>query len=400
MQMIPQKLSFKDSSLLESYLQPSNKILVSLFDGGIGTEWIKIGGNGTLVDDTDNFIFGSKSIKAIVSNTGMMIDKTISLDLTNFDCIKFTFYIDDITKLNYLSPYFSNGNWSSYFTYDFLSAGLVQGWNTVEHHKSDFAATGGPSWAAIDKIRFKAYANSGQTVSINFNEWTVKKQTLPRAAVIFTFDDCELSTYTEARRIMDKYGYSGVAFVPTSWVGNANKMTTTQLQNLQNFNGWDIASHTHMHPDLTTLTSNQIENEFIASLKWFQNNGIRRTPILAYPGGKYNPTVLDVTKKYFSYARETYGISRYLSFPFSSRYTLRSFYVLNTNNLATVEGLIDTVITRKAILILCFHRLVASPSITTEWPITDFQSLIDYLSGKNLDVVSFSQLLRLTRGLY
>ncbi len=126
MQMIPQKLSFKDSSLLDSYLQPSNKILVSLFDGGIGTEWIKIGGNGTLVDDTDNFIFGSKSIKAIVSNTGMMIDKTISLDLTNFDCIKFTFYIDDITKLNYLSPYFSNGNWSSYFTYDFLSAGLVQ----------------------------------------------------------------------------------------------------------------------------------------------------------------------------------------------------------------------------------------------------------------------------------
>ena len=65
----------------------------------------------------------------------------------------------------------------------------------------------------------------------------------------------------------------------------------------------------------------------------------------------------------------------------------------NTISLATSKGYVDSAIDEGMTLILQMHKLVASPAAATEWAITDFQALVDYVvSKKNLiEVVTLTE---------
>src|ERR1039458_4657343 len=81
----------------------------------------------------------------------------------------------------------------------------------------------------------------------------------PAARISFTFDDSLASTYTAAEPILAQYGLTGTDYAITGCIGmtttpntcNANQdtpyMSWTQLQALQNTDGWEIGSHTVDH---------------------------------------------------------------------------------------------------------------------------------------------------------
>ena len=86
-------------------------------------------------------------------------------------------------------------------------------------------------------------------------------------------------------------------------------MSWAQLATLQD-QGDDVGSHTIDHPDLTTLTPDQVTQEVCGSRQDMIANGIHDPVSFAYPFGTFNATVENIVKQCgFTNARQGGGVS-------------------------------------------------------------------------------------------
>ncbi|HZB16555.1 MAG TPA: polysaccharide deacetylase family protein [Nitrososphaeraceae archaeon] len=129
-------------------------------------------------------------------------------------------------------------------------------------------------------------------------------------AVILTFDDGYKSQYTNAKPILDKYGYKATFYIVCNNVGGGErqvhpnvKMTWEDIIALYN-EGYDIGSHTMSHDDLDGLSEKGIEYEVGGSKECLVDHGIIPTSF-AYPlnTGAQNAAVVNTVAKYYDIAR-------------------------------------------------------------------------------------------------
>lgn len=109
---------------------------------------------------------------------------------------------------------------------------------------------------------------------------------LPPKPIILTFDDGSETVYTTALPIMQRYGFTGTAYLVYYYLGITNYMDVDQVRALHTA-GWEIGSHGLSHVDLTARTERQTI-EIVGSRRMFQD--LLQIPILsfAYPYGAYN----------------------------------------------------------------------------------------------------------------
>jgi peptidoglycan/xylan/chitin deacetylase (PgdA/CDA1 family) len=129
-------------------------------------------------------------------------------------------------------------------------------------------------------------------------------------AVILTFDDGYKSQYTNAKPILDKYGYKATFYIVCNNVGGGEgmvhpnvKMTWEDIIALYN-EGHDIGSHTMSHDDLDSLSERGIEYEVGGSKECLFDQGINPTSF-SYPTntGAQNVAVVNTVAKYYDIAR-------------------------------------------------------------------------------------------------
>ena len=109
---------------------------------------------------------------------------------------------------------------------------------------------------------------------------------LPPKPIILTFDDGSESIYTNALPIMQKYNFTGTAYIVYNYVGIQNYMNPDQISELY-ASGWEIGSHSLSHADLTQRSDRQMD-EIVESRRKLQS--LLGVPILSfsYPFGAYN----------------------------------------------------------------------------------------------------------------
>ena len=135
--------------------------------------------------------------------------------------------------------------------------------------------------------------------------------------VILTFDDGYSDFFTDAAPILLKHKLPATVFLPTSFVGRSNAwpgqpawvkeeplMTWEQIKELAAA-GIDFGSHTISHPDLTTLSQEQIERELAESKREIEQRTDRPVKTFCYPYGKWNPAVRDATARHYGSACST-----------------------------------------------------------------------------------------------
>jgi peptidoglycan/xylan/chitin deacetylase (PgdA/CDA1 family) len=129
-------------------------------------------------------------------------------------------------------------------------------------------------------------------------------------AVILTFDDGYKSQYTNAKPILDKYGYKATFYIVCNYVGGGEglvhpnvRMTWEDIIALYN-EGYDIGSHTMSHDDLDSQSEKGIEYEVGGSKECLFDHGINPTSF-AYPTntGAENAVVVNTVAKYYDIAR-------------------------------------------------------------------------------------------------
>jgi len=250
--------------------------------------------------------------------------------------------------------------------------------------------TGSPDRASINAIQLRVKDKNGVAITANFGGMSVASEPSKGVASI-VFDDGWDSQYNEARKKMDAHGFPGTAYIISDAVGTTNYMTLQNLRDLQDKAGWDISAH--HQTNLSTLDATQAEQAVISVKNYLLKNGFYKgANDFAFPQGGYNEIIImPIMRKYFRSAR---GISHYSeTYPPSDYHKLRVFLVTNIITPEAIATAVDKARINKEWLILVFHKIVTTPTVSTEYSITDFNSVIDDIKSDGILVRTVSDAL-------
>jgi peptidoglycan/xylan/chitin deacetylase (PgdA/CDA1 family) len=113
---------------------------------------------------------------------------------------------------------------------------------------------------------------------------------LPPRSVVISFDDGYPGVWRYAMPILRRHGFVGVLNLQ---IGNLVPRHVRQLIAA----GWEIDSHTFTHPDLRTVTDEQLDREVVHSRRWLQSVFHVPVPAFCYPFGRYDARVVAAVER-------------------------------------------------------------------------------------------------------
>ena len=143
----------------------------------------------------------------------------------------------------------------------------------------DFSLTGTlkvPTITAYDGTapNFPAGLMTDDKINGNSSYAQINSSKKMRGMFTFTFDhhNNEREFIDTYKSVFDTYGFKATLFYVTSFIDAAGDYTAAELTSLVD-DGYEVASHSETHADLTTLTADQIDRECRKS-KWNLENAI------------------------------------------------------------------------------------------------------------------------------
>ena len=110
---------------------------------------------------------------------------------------------------------------------------------------------------------------------------------LPPKPIVVSFDDGYLSQYVAAFPELQHLGWKGVI----NLVAQGSDLPDGDVKKMLDA-GWELASHTITHPDLTTLDSAQLKREVAGSREILKRRFGVPVNNFCYPAGSYDNTVI------------------------------------------------------------------------------------------------------------
>ncbi|HUK85977.1 MAG TPA: polysaccharide deacetylase family protein, partial [Candidatus Acidoferrum sp.] len=212
--------------------------------------------------------------------------------------------------------------------------------------------------------------------------------------ISIAFDDGWQNQYDNAYPLLSSRGMNATFYIISSRVNTTNYMTVAELQTLQN-SGSEIGSHSVSHPDFTTLSDAQIQNESQLSKQTLQSWGLSVNDF-AYPYGVRNNHTDSIVAKYYQSARSGYVGPYIIQLP-TSQFLLPGFAgeTGDTTALSKAENMVDQVSSSNGWTIIFFHNIL--PTVTNNFSMStkDFASFLDYVSSKGVRTLTVNQALNL-----
>ena len=410
-QFIQPLLTKHDKSLHKLQLDANMNLgkslgVVSNFGSGHG--WTLMTGAGTAMSDDTTYFESDIQGMRLTNDGATNADARKTFNSPRIDLrdriIQINFYIHDITKTTKIDAFFdvsSSGTFNSYFATALDGNMLRQGWNYWAIMPERMATLGStpPTLKDLKNTRYitlRTTRAAGETSIVTFDRVLTYERSSSKGKVTLTFDDGFDNVFTEAKRIMDEYGFPGVAYVNTGTIGTSGKLTLEELQKMQQL-GWDISSHGKDHTDLVTggLTSAQVRDQMVGDKQWLLKHGFYKgAQHFATPYGSYNDAVLAEIKRTYVTHRTVKERSTIVeTYPPANPYELPIRTVLNTNTVEDIQGWIDLVSVNRGWLILMFHRIEDPADVFTKVTPTVFKGMVDYLAEADVDVVTMSDVL-------
>lgn len=131
------------------------------------------------------------------------------------------------------------------------------------------------------------------------------RHAIPRKSVVINIDDGYRSIYNTAYPILKKYGFRATLFIYTDFVGaSKSAITWDQLREMKS-DGFEVASHTLSHCDLTKRREGEdakahaarIKKELFVSKEIIDEELEQDTISIAFPYGYYDERILNICDK-------------------------------------------------------------------------------------------------------
>jgi peptidoglycan/xylan/chitin deacetylase (PgdA/CDA1 family) len=113
---------------------------------------------------------------------------------------------------------------------------------------------------------------------------------LPARPVVLTFDDGYRSQFGVAATALRRRGWPGVLNLELARVGAAGGLRRSQVRRMRAW-GWEIASHTLTHPDLTSVDAETLRREVAGSREAIAHRFQVHPAFFCYPFGHVDEDV-------------------------------------------------------------------------------------------------------------
>ena len=147
----------------------------------------------------------------------------------------------------------------------------------------------------------------------------------PNGRVAITFDDGHWTHAAHALPLLLDRNMTATFFIITSRVGSPGYCSWDELRGMRDA-GMSLQSHTHSHPFLSQLDSNEVRLELVRSREELDDHLGQRTTTLALPGGDVPRHWRAADYRSAGYrwiATSRWGLARDDETPFIRRYTVR-----------------------------------------------------------------------------
>lgn len=168
---------------------------------------------------------------------------------------------------------------------------------------------------------------------------------LPKKSIIITFDDVTECQFIFALPLLKKYQLKASFFIPFSYVGNYDYwiegkekiMSVEQLKELDS-DLIELGYHSFEHRKYSSLSKEELEDDFIKSNRFISENKLNIKPILAYPFGNYpkNDNEFAVFEKIMKQNGIKFGLrigNRVNNFPFKNSYLVKRIDIKGEDSL-------------------------------------------------------------------
>jgi peptidoglycan/xylan/chitin deacetylase (PgdA/CDA1 family) len=132
----------------------------------------------------------------------------------------------------------------------------------------------------------------------------------PDHSLVITFDDGYQSVYDEAFPVLQRYGMSATVFLtvgrkglrhPTDRLPSLHGRSMLAWREIREMQRWgiDFGAHTLTHPDLSRLSTEQIETEIRESKAIIEEALATPVTCFAYPYGRYEARSHEIARRHF-----------------------------------------------------------------------------------------------------
>ncbi len=246
--------------------------------------------------------------------------------------------------------------------------------------------------------------------------------------VILNFDDGRKTQFTQAKPILDKYGFKATFYVVCNYLGNKpGYMDWKEVKQLYE-EGNDIGSHSMSHAHLGNLSKKDVKFQVGQSKKCLEDHGIDVTSF-AYPfnEGSNDKKVIKIVSKYYELARTAGSPITYFhcdgwkdqsnqkdcrtynkkELTFANRYSIRGWshdqsrLVNSYSDHELLSRFIKVVNTQteynkggtlKAIPIIIYHRAGDNQAVDYNTDPKLFEKEMRYLGDNNFQVITMKDL--------
>jgi peptidoglycan/xylan/chitin deacetylase (PgdA/CDA1 family) len=115
---------------------------------------------------------------------------------------------------------------------------------------------------------------------------------LPSRPVVVSFDDGYAAQYSVAGRLLRSLRWPAVLNLEISRVDVRGGLSSARVRTLVR-RGWEVASHTYTHPDLTKLPAAELQHEVADSRAELRRRFGAGVAFFCYPYGRTSPAVED-----------------------------------------------------------------------------------------------------------
>lgn len=203
----------------------------------------------------------------------------------------------------------------------------------------------------------------------------------PNLVVTFTFDDGEATDLAVIKEIFTPRNVKGTIGIILNRLSIDDKryMPVSELKRLHN-QGWEIASHTNDHNDLTSLKTEDLDYDLLESHKGLQAFGFNVSS-LVYPYGANNNLVRSHASKYYYGAFEGgYRLNTKSSNPFK----LNRFHIADAHDFPYYKRVTDTYSDQHGWLVWTVHTGLDF----NQQQVEDMHKLLDYMCDQGIQVVT------------
>lgn len=211
-----------------------------------------------------------------------------------------------------------------------------------------------------------------------------------RGLITITFDDGWEENPLTALPIMQQYGFKSNQFYATTYIENPWVPNPQELIQLFVDDGHEIGSHTITHPDLTTLSEQEVIYELEGSKQFLEDYLGISIEYFATPYGAYNTSVKNSIMTYYSVHRTVEsGYNSKDNFDVSR---LKCMCILSNTPTSEVEEWVKKAKEERLWLILLYHRIADNPGEHDTTPAM-FAQHMQIINDNDLPVVLISQAL-------